>query len=243
MVKKREAYRPFAPSVLEERAGEFFVLPAVQKSWPYMTVIVEVQPDKRALLGAVTHVDGTARIQTVGGENPKYRELIEAFDRLTGVPILLNTSFNNHAEPIVDSLADAIGCFLTTGLDYLVAGNWLVSKRPVPVARWLDLVLTPAPTLALRSTRAADGRSVCEAAFGYHHGRAVRVSDEMFDLLRRADGTSTLAGLASGRVESGRLDALARELVDLWTVRMVTLEPVTTSAAAPSTPATRSGRG
>jgi carbamoyltransferase len=98
MVKKREAYRPFAPSVLEERAHEFFVLPQAASTLGFMVIVLEVREDRRELLGAITHVDGTARVQTVSrAASPRYWDVIHAFGELTGVPVLLNTSFNNNA--------------------------------------------------------------------------------------------------------------------------------------------------
>jgi carbamoyltransferase len=222
MVKKREGYRPFAPSVLEERAGEFFVLPPAQTRFPYMSVIVEVQPDKRELLGAVTHVDGTARIQTVTrAQNSRYYDLIAAFGRLTGVPVLLNTSFNNHAEPIVDSVEDAIVCFLTTGLHYLVIGDRLISKRPLVASVVQQLVIVPVTGLTLRLAQEAGG-PVYQAAHGYHHGRSVPISDAMFEVLRRADGARTLADLCGGQ---HAMERLAAELLELWSNRMVALRP------------------
>ncbi len=130
MVKKREGYRPFAPSVLEDDAHEFFDLPEGTREFPFMNFVVRVRDSKRALLGAITHIDGTARLQTVSRKtNPAYWEVINAFKKRTGIPILLNTSFNNNAEPIVDSVADAIATFLTTELDGLVVGPYLVKKR------------------------------------------------------------------------------------------------------------------
>ncbi len=130
MVKKREAFRPFAPSVLEERAEEYFEMPAPAARFAFMTFSVNVRERYRSLLGAVTHFDGSARIQTVSREsNELYWELISAFARRTGVPMLLNTSFNNDAEPIVDTAMDAIVCYLTTNLDVLAIGNFLIRKK------------------------------------------------------------------------------------------------------------------
>jgi carbamoyltransferase len=227
MVKKREGYRPFAPSVLEDRARDFFVLPSGQARFPYMSVIVEVHPDKRALLGAVTHVDGTARIQTVTREqNSRYYDLIAAFERLTGVPILLNTSFNNHAEPIVDSVEDAVACFLTTDLHYLAVGDWLVSKRPLVPAVLQKLTIRPAVGLTLRVTHEADG-PVYHAAHRHHHGRAARISEAMFEVLRHADGVRTLHDLCAG---NRAIDLIAAELLELWTNRMVGLHPAAATA-------------
>ncbi len=127
VVKQREPFRPFAPAVLEERAGEFFE--GCRKS-RYMISTYRVPPGKAALIPAVTHVDGTARVQTVPREsNPFYYAIIEAFDRLTGVPVVLNTSFNVKGEPIVESPVDAIRCFYGTGIDALVMPPFLVAKR------------------------------------------------------------------------------------------------------------------
>ena len=126
-VKCREPFRPFAPSVIEERAQEFFELPAPS---PFMQFTVRVKASAKGLLPAVTHVDGTARVQTVAREaNPRFYDLLMAFDRLTGVPVLLNTSFNVQ-EPIVCSPDDAVRCFLRTRVEWLVLGNLLV-KRPI----------------------------------------------------------------------------------------------------------------
>ena len=221
MVKKREGYRPFAPSVLEDRAGEFFVMPATQKQLPFMSVIVEVRPQYREQLGAITHVDGTARIQTVSREqNRRYYELIEAFGRLTGVPIVLNTSFNNHAEPIVDSIEDAIVCFLTTGLDYLVAGSFLVSKRPESADACLDTVVALSPSVALR----AGGDGTYQAAFTYHHGKSARIDETTFEVLRKVDGTRTLRQvLDAERITAPARDAVIDAVKELWSARLVRL--------------------
>ena len=125
-IKEREAFRPFAPAVLVERAGEFF---EIDQPDPFMTMAPRVRPDKAALIPAAVHVDGTARIQTVDrAANPRYYRLIEEFGRLTGVPVLLNTSFNRR-EPIVASPADAVACYLQTGMDVLAIGDFLVDGR------------------------------------------------------------------------------------------------------------------
>lgn len=130
MVKKREGYRPFAPSVIAEAVSEFFVIPNQQEGFQFMSFVVDVQPLWREKLGAITHVDGTARIQTVEkSTNPKYWDLIEKFGQITDIPILLNTSLNNNAEPIVDNILDAITCYLTSDLDFLVINDYLIEKN------------------------------------------------------------------------------------------------------------------
>jgi carbamoyltransferase len=132
VVKQREPFRPFAPAVLEERAGEYFE--GCRKS-RFMISTYRVPPAKAAEIPAVTHVDGTARVQTVPRDsNPFYYDVIEAFGRLTGVPVVLNTSYNVKGEPIVESPVDAIRCFYGTGIDALVIPPFLVAKRPAAEA-------------------------------------------------------------------------------------------------------------
>ena len=125
-VKLREPFRPFAPSVLAERAGEYFEL---SDASPFMLRTVRVRSSMKGVIPAVVHVDGTARVQTVACEsNPRYHRLLEAFARRTGVPVLLNTSFNVN-EPIVCTPQEAVACFLRTEVEWLVMGN-LVARRP-----------------------------------------------------------------------------------------------------------------
>jgi carbamoyltransferase len=127
-VKRREGFRPFAPSVLEERAEEFFLLPGWQKS-PHMMLIAEITPSVRGRIPAVSHVDGTARVQTVSKQaNPRYWSLIREFEKITGIPVLLNTSFNEN-EPIVCNPEQAIACFRRTDFDVLAIGDFLVTKE------------------------------------------------------------------------------------------------------------------
>jgi carbamoyltransferase len=126
-IKFREKFRPFAPSILEEALDEYFVDGC---SDPFMVQVYPVRPEKRAVIPAVTHVDGSGRLQTVSGRsNPRYHKLIKAFERITGVPVVLNTSFNEN-EPIVLTPAEALDCFLRTRMDHIVLGNYTVSKQP-----------------------------------------------------------------------------------------------------------------
>jgi carbamoyltransferase len=124
-IKLREEFRPFAPSVVEECKDAYFVEPADD---PFMTQVCVVRPEKRALIPAVTHVDGTARLQVVSRRaNPIYWSLLRTFGDLTGVPVLLNTSFNEN-EPIVEHPAQALACFLRTDMDVLAIGSHLLVK-------------------------------------------------------------------------------------------------------------------
>jgi carbamoyltransferase len=126
-VKHREAFRPFAPSCPIEDTPRFFEQNVAD---PFMLKVCRVLQDKQAVIPAVTHVDGTARLQTVHQEtNPRFHQLLKEFEKLSGVPVLLNTSFNVMGEPIVESPVDAIRCFFTTGLDYLVLGNYILGKK------------------------------------------------------------------------------------------------------------------
>jgi carbamoyltransferase len=128
-VKHREEFRPFAPSVLEEHCGDYF-----ESSYPspYMLLVCPVNEDRKSVVPAITHVDGTARVQTVNKKtSPLYYELIQEFYKITGVPVILNTSFNDNTEPIVCTPKEAIKCFYGTGLDYLFMGNFMLSKNSV----------------------------------------------------------------------------------------------------------------
>jgi len=146
-VKFRESFRPFAPSVLEEKALEYFELPI--KS-PYMLLVAYVQEDKktaateslegiqqlklkRSVIPAVTHVDYSARVQTVSeNENPLFYKIIKEFDAQTGCPVIINTSFNIRGEPIVATALDAYRCFMCTNIDYLLIDNYLFEREKQP---------------------------------------------------------------------------------------------------------------
>lgn len=231
MVKKREGYRPFAPSVLEENASEFFDLPDGRHEFPFMNFVVRVRDSKRALLGAITHVDGTARLQTVSrNANPAYWEVINAFKKRTGTPILLNTSFNNNAEPIVDSVADAIATFLTTELDGLVVGPFLVKKRAATLQDWTALAVSLPPYVSLHQTRAykaPDRREThCEISTTHFSSDSVRISHDLFNLLMRIEGEAMLGDLLNTIApDQAKRDALMEGLRRLWEQRLVRLHP------------------
>lgn len=127
LVKFREPFRPFTPSVLEEEAGEYFENATIS---PYMTVTYNVKKDKQHIIPAVTHVDGTARIQTVNKRtNNRYHKLIEEFNKITGVPVILNTSLNVRGQPIACSPRTAVSIFCATGMDAMGIGPFLLSKK------------------------------------------------------------------------------------------------------------------
>ena len=125
-IKFREKFRPFAPSILEEHVGEWF---EINESTPYMEKVFPIRPEKHAIIPAVTHVDGSGRLQTVSKKtNPLYHALIQRFFEKTGVPIVLNTSLNEN-EPIVRTPAEAISCFLRTDMDAIVLGRVLINRH------------------------------------------------------------------------------------------------------------------
>jgi carbamoyltransferase len=125
-VKHREEFRPFAPSCLEEHAGEYF---EDCRYSPFMLFVYPVKPEMQDRVPAITHIDGTARVQTVSKDvAPRYHRMISEFAKLRGVPMVLNTSFNVMGEPIVNTPTDALRCFFSTGMDALVMGNCVVVK-------------------------------------------------------------------------------------------------------------------
>ena len=133
-IKFREPFRPFAPSVLEKVAEDYFDLPHAASHYParFMLYVVDVRENKRELLPAITHVDGTGRLQTVHQDaSPRYYRLIETFGQATGVPVVLNTSFNLKGEPIVNTPQEAFSTFSRSGMDVLVLGNSIVEKSAI----------------------------------------------------------------------------------------------------------------
>jgi carbamoyltransferase len=127
IVKFREAFRPFAPAILDEHGPEFF--DDYQPS-RYMERTLRFRADRRAIVPAVVHVDGTGRLQSVRREwTPRFYDLIARFRELTGVPILLNTSLNVMGKPIVHSVEDALGVWLTSGIDLLVVED-VIARKP-----------------------------------------------------------------------------------------------------------------
>ena len=128
MRKHREPFRPFAPAILEERVADWF---EEARPVPFMQEILPVRADRRADLAAVVHVDGTGRLQTVSAADlPRLHALLLLFEARTGVPVLLNTSFNVAGEPIVCTPEDACRCFVAADLDALVLGELWIRKRP-----------------------------------------------------------------------------------------------------------------
>lgn len=127
-IKRRESFRPFAPSILREATCDWF---EEEDDVPFMMQVFQIREEKRTRIPAVTHVDGSGRLQTVSAStNPRYHRLISTFGEKTGVPIVLNTSFNEN-EPVVCKPEEALDCFLRTNMDVLVLGDYFVQRNPV----------------------------------------------------------------------------------------------------------------
>jgi carbamoyltransferase len=130
-IKFREPFRPFAPAILEDRAAEYYELTDAEKSYPlrYMLAVYAARSGKRADIPAVTHTGGTGRLQTVRREwNPVYYQVIKRFGEMTGVPVVLNTSFNLRGEPIVNTPTNALSTFARSGIDSLYLGDFVIRK-------------------------------------------------------------------------------------------------------------------
>jgi len=232
MVKKRESYRPFAPAVLAEEAGGYFEIPTGVEPYCFMTATALVREDKRSLLGATTHVDGTARIQVVTREaNSRFWELLHAFKARTGVPVLLNTSFNNNAEPIVDSVEDAVVCFLTTNLDALIVGDFIVRKKALAWDDYLSLkpVLPPYVELRDRVRPASDGSIQHDLSLTSRVDEdfSVEVSERVYAILCAANGKRRLGDLCRELLDADKqaYSTIVDQCLDLWARRLLTLEP------------------
>ena len=125
-IKRRESFRPFAPSIHLEATSEYFEMDYPD---PFMLKVYKIKPEKREVIPAVTHADGTGRLQTVRKQdNLRYWQLIDEFKKITGVPVVLNTSFNEN-EPIVCKPEEALDCFLRTNMDVLVMGDWYIERN------------------------------------------------------------------------------------------------------------------
>jgi len=216
------------PSVLEEAAGDLFELPEGTASFPYMAFALKVREAERQAIAATLNADGTAWPQTVPEQtNPRFWELLRAFRALTGVPALLNTSFRSHGEPIVDSVEDAVVAFLTTELDYLVVGDFVVERRPPSRADRLSLRLSLPPYVRLQQTRRFVGpermAASCQIRTTYDANLGVPISRPLYELLMGLEGEKALSELLRTSGDAAAEDALLAELDKLWSQRLVRL--------------------
>jgi carbamoyltransferase len=228
MVKKREAYRPFAPSIQVEALKDFYQMSESRADLGFMTYALQTQLSCQQLLGAVTHVDGSARVQTVSLQsNPKYWHLIEAFKSLTGVPVLLNTSFNNNVEPIVDSIEDAITCFLTTGLHFLVIGQFLIERCNAAdvVDKLCDMAVSQYPHIKLTRCEGDESSAMCEWKLQHVFKPILKpVSTDVAELLMGAREAPIAGNVAFSRLNATHSRRVLEEVFELWDERLIRLQ-------------------
>lgn len=225
IIKQREAFRPFAPAVLVEEVWSVFERTVGTADLDYMTFLLKMKPDRQKMYPAVVHADGTSRVQTVCHENsPRFHALISRFRELTGTPLVLNTSFNARGEPIVDSIDDAVACFLLTGLDLLVVDDVLVRSVPGALTEAkIDTLRISLPSSRKIVHREIPGnvdgqrRFFLETTFSRHFGGdAVPLCEKVSQLLMLADGNTTIGQLCKDIGCARDLGPVCVELVALW---------------------------
>ncbi|MEM7153864.1 MAG: carbamoyltransferase C-terminal domain-containing protein [Myxococcota bacterium] len=226
-VKLREGYRPFAPAVTEAAARTYFEIPEDDSDLSFMGFVAPVREPHRPSLGAVTHVDGTARVQVVREQvDPRFHGLLEAFGERSGMPVVLNTSFNNAVEPIVQTAHDAMVAFLTTELDALVIGEHIIEKREVGTRDHAQLV--PSLTVYQELVKRGDVHRVGTLTSPDFKPPTAQVSVEAFAVLSAADGQKTIAALVDELglpTQGAKFEALVQEMIELWRGRCVCLVP------------------
>jgi len=215
MVKKREGYRPFAPAVLEEYLHQYFCVPAHVTSLPFMVFVVAVQDAYRQSLGAITHIDGTARVQSVSREtNELFWQLIDQFREITGIPMVLNTSYNNSVEPIVNTPLEAINSFLSTEIDALVISRYLITKKPVAQSRTIMEYLVPSISWQYEIARRPQKGGTSWFFRDRYADSCIEVSRDAYDcLITAAENNSPLGRMG---------ESVAMELYNLWYRRIFT---------------------
>lgn len=213
-VKFREPFRPYAASVLEEHAADYFELDWIDR---FMLSVVQIRPQHRDLLPSICHVDGSCRVQTVPAGAGVYRGLIEAFHEIAGLPIVLNTSLNIRGEPIVETPEDALACFSATNIDLLYLDGQRLEKAALDLDA-VDAGLVPHATAGLRidSEIAWDGKGWSPERAGAltRTGHRVPVSAAEDSVLRRLDGRASVGALAEDR-SLGAADRTLRTLAAL----------------------------
>jgi len=220
-VKFREGFRPFAPVIPLERVNEFFEM---DHSSPYMLMIAPVIESKRSVLPSITHVDGTARVQTVtDAENGRYYRLVKRFGEVTGVPVLVNTSFNIKGEPIVETPREAVECFLCNDIDYLVLGDYWVERIELGDRALLDTVATLNPRVVLQADHSLrDGKvDMIHAAAFFRENVEHRfdVSAAFHDMLKAFDGRQTIGAVAHALATDTEQDLAEAEALVIKAVR------------------------
>lgn len=213
IVKNREGYRPFAPIALADDALAWFEIPRTSCELRFMAATVHVQPERNGRIDAVTHVDGSARLQIVSDVGHPLERVLVEFKKLTGMGILLNTSFNSNFEPIVDSFDDCLRTFLTTGLDVLIVDQILIEKTDVkPSILGSQILLNPLVEMVSKLS-AKNKRTF---AIGYRDSplRMLEIGEDVFDMVANGPDYRVPAGVASSTLHS---------LHELWVRRFIEL--------------------
>ena len=220
IIKLRESYRPFAPMVLETEVRNWFEIPDTNCNLDFMVFKIPVLKDKIDSLKATTHVDGSARVQVVKNESDGISLLLQEFFKITGVPVLLNTSFNVNAEPIVASAEDALQCFLLSGLDYLLLGDKLLAKKVSheKLLKTCVISLNPKSTL---NQKFSQGKSVFFVELNSHYKY---ISESTFEIVKKLNGNHSLDSLLTSHSKfKFCLESILSELKILLSTRMLNI--------------------
>ncbi|MET9499464.1 carbamoyltransferase C-terminal domain-containing protein [Streptomyces sp. NPDC006552] len=228
-IKKREGFRPFAPAVLQERAGSVFDLTSTKAPLDFMSFVVGVQPEWRDRLPAVTHVDGTARVQVINGEhNTNLWNIVKKFEERTNVPVVLNTSFNNFAEPVVQSADDVIQCLLTTGLDAVIMPGYLLRRVPDLDSALLSCSLKALPMTRFERTQYTDTEGSITDTFsvrlGVPRSQPVAISRHLWNALADSRARTLPVGDIPVAADDERNQLLA-EVMLMWENRYIEVVP------------------
>ncbi len=230
LIKERESFRPFAPVIKEEFLCQFFDVPKGVNKLPFMTFAIPVSSKYRDSIPAVTHHDGSARVQTVSEEqNSKLYSLISAFEKLTSLPLLLNTSFNQDGEPIIDSVNDAVVCLLNSDLKYLFIDDILIVKQTTRLdIKELkfgglrdDCALVGRPTISEGHIRWTYGLT-------RRKGQTIQLAKESYLTLMNASVDKSLADTLRSQIDqptTEALDTVTNDIKLLWRQRAIILRP------------------
>jgi carbamoyltransferase len=230
-LNKDESFWPLAPSVLEEDARDFFELPADAALFSFKTFMVSVRPEKRDLLPATIDAHGAARLHVVSRtQNPRFWELIKAFKDITGIPVLLSTSFNNNSEPTVATVQDALASFVTSGVDHLAIGDFMVRKSAPPKESQLSMLVSLPPYVQLFRSKGFLERSKNgarnEIRTSYNSQFRRGISQQMSELLMRIGNHKPVRELlVESNIGPDQEETVLAELHRLWTERLVSMRP------------------
>jgi len=229
IVKKREGFRPFALSILESEVENYFDVNNAKADLGFMTYVIPIKTEYKNKLGATTHIDGTSRVQTVSeGNNSLYYKLINSFYNKTNIAGVLNTSFNNNVEPIVDNITDSIVCFLTTDLDVLFIDSFCCHKKGDKYDNLLKMYLRLPVTSKIEDVSFCNNKEelIRELKISHNHeNRFEKISDNIGSLLLDNNLKENIGkGINKLGISKG-LEDLMDEVFKLWQMRLITISP------------------